>query len=263
MLSDFSFITWNFPDRQDIKVVGVSDTHIGAAEHLEREWNDFLADVLKDENLYVILGGDLINNSTRSSIANIFEEKMRPREQKKRMVEMLAPLADKKRILCILPGNHEDRSVKDADDNPMYDIACKLDLEDIYRENLAFLRLRFGNNRSDGAHNPTYIFVVTHGAGGGILTGGAVNRAERFGYVFDGADAIWVGHTHKPFTTQPAKIKIDSNSNTISIKPFKVISMTSWLSYGGYAAKKMLTPTSFDPQIVYVAGNHKELKVLS
>jgi predicted phosphodiesterase len=71
---------------------------------------------------------------------------------------------------------------------------------------------------------PTYNLVVTHGAGGGILTGGAVNRGERFGYVIDGMDALIVGHTHKPFTTQPGKIKIDPHNNLVTIKPFKVIS---------------------------------------
>lgn len=262
MLSDFTFITREFPDREDIKISPIGDSHFGAKEHLEKEWNDFLSLVLKEENHYIILGGDLMNNSTRSSVANIWTETCSPREQKRRLVEMLTPLRDANRILCATPGNHELRSVRDADDEPIYDVMCKLDLEDLYREHIAFLRLRFGNNKSCGETNPTYIFVVTHGAGGGALTGGAVNRAERFGYVIDGADALILGHTHKPFITQPAKIKIDSNTNTISVKPFKVISMTSWLDYGGYAAEKMLTPASHAPQVIYLAGKKKDIKVL-
>ena len=259
MLSDFTFITREFPDREDIKIYPIADVHFGAKEHLEKEWNDFLSRIAKEENSYVILGGDLINNSTRSSVANIWTETCSPREQKRRMVEMLTPIRNK--ILCAVPGNHERRSVRDADDEPIYDIMCKLDLEDLYRENIAFLRLRFGNNKSDGEHNPTYIFAITHGAGGGALTGGAVNRAER-GVFIDGADSLILGHTHKPFITQPAKIKIDSNTNTISVKPFKVISMTSWLDYGGYAAEKMLAPASHAPQVIYLAGKKKDIKVL-
>jgi hypothetical protein len=172
---------------------------------------------------------------------------------------MLEPIKDK--ILCVVSGNHERRSVKDVDDDPTYDIVCKLDIEDVYRENMAFLRLRFGAKEAKGDQNPTYMIVVTHGAGGGILTGGAVNRGERFGYVIDGADALIVGHTHKPFVTQPAKIKIDAHNNKVSLKPFKVISTTSWLQFGGYAAQKMLNPSSHAPQTIFVAGNHKEMKV--
>ena len=261
MLSDFTFITREFPDRPDIRIYPIADVHLGAAEHKEKEWEEFCSHVLDDPHAYIIAGGDYLQNSTRSSVSNIFEETMRPREQKRRMVEMLTPLRD--RILCAVSGNHERRSGKDADDDPMYDIMCKLDLEELYRENIAFLRLRFGDNRKQhGSTNPTYIFCVTHGNGGGMLTGGAVNRAERFGYVLDGVDALVLGHTHKPFITQPAKIHVDSNTNTISLKPFKVISMTSWLDYGGYAAQKMLNPASFAPQTVYVMGRKKEVKVL-
>ena len=112
--------------------------------------------------LLIILGGDLLNNSLKSSVANIYEETMRPREQKRRMAEMLKPISHK--ILCAVNGNHERRSGKDADDDPTYDIMCKLDLEHLYRENMAFLCLRFGNKKGDGLRNPTYTFVVTHGA---------------------------------------------------------------------------------------------------
>jgi len=175
------------------------------------------------------------------------------------MAEMLAPLRE--RILCAVPGNHERRSGKDADDDPVYDIMCKLDLEDLYRENIAFLKIQRGDIYKDGECNPTYMIVVTHGSGGGLLTGGAVNRAERFGYAIDGADVLILGHTHKPFTTQPGKIKIDPYNNKVSIKPFKVVSASSWLNYGGYAAQKNLLPTSFAPQIIKLSGNRKEIKV--
>lgn len=259
ILSDFDIITHQFPLRPTIKIYPVSDVHLGAAEHNAAAWNNFCNRVLSEPDSYIILGGDLINNATRSSVSNFFEEQMRPREQKRIMTEMLKPLKDK--ILCMVSGNHERRSGKDADDDPSYDIACKLDIEDRYRENIAFVRIQMGNQKNDGLTNPTYMLVVTHGAGGGILTGGAVNRGERFGYVLDGCDALIVGHTHKPFVTQPAKISIDARNNRVSIKPFKVICSTSWLDWGGYAAQKMLLPASFAPQTITLQGKRKEIKV--
>jgi hypothetical protein len=105
------------------------------------------------------------------------------------------------------------------------------------------------------------MLAVLHGAGGGMLTGGAVNRNERFGYVIDGADCLIVGHTHKPFVTQPSKIKIDPYNNKVDIKPFKVVSSTSWLNYGGYAAQKMLLPNSHAPQVITLCGKRKNIKV--
>lgn len=259
MKKDFDLITHRFESNADVMIYPISDVHLGAAEHLGREWSAFCNRLLQMPNAYIVLGGDLINNSTRNSVANVFEETMRPREQKKVMAEMLAPI--KERILCAVTGNHERRSGKDADDDPTYDIMCKLDIEDIYRENIAFVKMQFGKIGGDGCSNPTYVLAVTHGSGGGMLTGGSVNRNERFGYVIDGMDCLIVGHTHKPFITQPSKLKIDAHNNKVSIKSFKVVSSTSWLAYGGYAAQKMLIPSSHAPQEIVLCGDHKEIKV--
>lgn len=259
MLGDFEIIQHKFPENKDITIIPISDVHLGASEHMERDWNNFCTMVLSNPGIYITLGGDLINNGTRTSVSNVFDEKMRPREQKKIMAEMLNPIKD--RILCAVTGNHERRSTKDVDDDPTYDIMCKLDLEHLYRENMAFIKIQIGDVNATGTRNPTYMLVVTHGSGGGIYTGGAVNRNERFGYVIDGMDCLIVGHTHKPFVTQPAKIKIDPFNNKISIKPFKVVSSTSWLNFGGYAAQKMLLPASHATQIICLKGDKKEINV--
>lgn len=256
----FDLLSYDFPKCNELRIYPISDVHLGASEHMFKEWADFCDRIVNEPNSYVFLAGDLINNATKSSVSNVFDEIMRPKEQKRRIAEMLFPIKDK--ILCAVSGNHERRSGKDADDDPCYDIFCKLDLEHLYREDIAFVRIHVGGKTSCGGTNPTYIFVVTHGAGGGMLTGGAVNRGERFGYVLDGADALVVGHTHKPFVTQPSKIKIDPQNNCVSIRPFKVVSTTSWLDYGGYAAQKMMNPTSHAPQVILLSGNSKEIKVL-
>ena len=232
---------------------------------MEQEFISFIKSVKETPNVYLVLGGDLIDNGTRSGVSNIFRATMPPSQQKKEMANILSEVKD--RILCFVPGNHERRSGKDADDDPVYDIAAKLDLETLYRENIAFVKIQLGNKErengtlTDGFKRPTYTLVVTHGAGGGIYTGAAVNRNERFGYVIDGMDALIVGHTHKPFTTQPGKIKIDPFNNKVSIKPFKVICSTSWLNWGGYAAQKMLLPSTHCLQTMTLKGDHKEIVV--
>jgi predicted phosphodiesterase len=247
----------------DITIIPISDVHLGSPECMEQEFISFIDTVAKTPNVYLVLGGDLIDNGTRSSVSDIFKATMSPSQQKKEMANILAPVKD--RILCFVTGNHERRSGKDADDDPVYDIAAKLDLENLYRENIAFIKIQMGKERGDvganGDNCPTYVIAITHGAGGGIYTGAAVNRNERFGYVVDGLDALIVGHTHKPFTTQPGKIKIDPHNNKVSIKPFKVISSTSWLNWGGYAATKMLQPTTHCLHTLTLKGDHKEIVV--
>jgi predicted phosphodiesterase len=259
MRGDFDMIVREFDRNDDLTIIPISDVHLGAFEHMSDEWERFCENVLKQPNTLLTLGGDLINNATRSSVSNIFSETMRPSEQKKRMAEMLKPLAYENRILCATAGNHEKRSGKDADDDPMYDIMAKLDLEDIYRENMAFVKIRIGDKNGAGDANPTYCLGVTHGAGGGILTGASINRNERFGRVIDGLDALIVGHTHKGAITVPDKILIDKHNNKISLKPFVVMTCVPWLSFGGYALKGMMLPAATGmPQAMKLYGKKKE-----
>lgn len=257
MLPDFNMIVHEFPEKPNITVIPISDVHLGSRECMEQEFISFIDKVKNEPDTYLILGGDLINNATRSSVTNVFEEIMRPADQKKEMAKILAPVAHK--ILAAVSGNHERRSGKDADDDPTYDILCKLDRESVYRESMAFVKLQFGKIANSGMYNPTYMLVVTHGAGGGALTSGAVLKGERFGYAVDGMDALIVGHTHKPFTTVSGKIAIDKHNNKVSVKPFKVISMTSWLEYGGYAAQKMMLPSAHNLHTLTFRGNKKEM----
>lgn len=259
MLPDFEMIVKKFPEKEDITIIPISDVHLGARECMEQQFIDFIDTIKGKPNVYVVLGGDLINNATRSSVSNIFEETMRPSDQKKCMAKILEPIAD--RILCAVGGNHERRSGKDADDDPMYDILCKIDREEVYRENIAFLKIKFGKEGNNKEYNPAYTLAVTHGNGGGALTSGAVLRGERFGYAIEGMDALIMGHTHKPFVTTPGKIVIDPHNNMVTVKPFKVICMTSWLEWSGYPVQKMLLPTTHALQTLTLRGSKKEMAV--
>ena len=117
MRSDFEIIPRRFS--KGIKIYPVADVHFGAINHQTAEWSRFCNQISADEDAYIILDGDLINNNTRSSVGSPWDDTIRPRQQKKQMVEYLQPIREK--ILCITSGNHERRSMKDADDDPAYD----------------------------------------------------------------------------------------------------------------------------------------------
>lgn len=262
MRKDTEMIPWRFSG--DIIIYPLADIHLGAAEHQAEAWISVCKEILNQPNAYVVLNGDLINNSTRSSIGvdGIFAETMRPREQKKLMVKMLEPLRD--RILCITSGNHERRSIKDADNDPTYDIACKLDLEDLYRPNIAFLSIGLGKRSDRDTPNQTYRIAVTHGAGGGIYTGAAVNRNERFGNIIDGLDCLIVGHNHKGVVSRPGKLVIDVPNNRVVQRDYLVVSCVSWMEYGGYATQKMLLPSahSHPQKLLLKSSNHRDTNTI-
>lgn len=256
MIPDTISITRDF-GRNDIRIYGVADLHIGAAEFLERQWTAFRKMVLNDPNAYVVIAGDMVNNGIKSSVTNVYAETMRPREQKKRLLEELTPLRD--RILCGVPGNHCYRSDKEVDMNPLYDVFSKLDLESIYRENMAGLTLHFGDRAGNSRTNPTYNILVVHGAGGGITMGAGANRNQRFSMAFDGVDLFISAHTHSPLTFPEAKLVFDSRNKQLITKQLAVMVCTSWLGYGGYPPRKMLTPTAHAPSWALLGGAYKEI----
>ena len=259
MLNDFDMIKHHFD--APITIFPISDVHYGALEHKHKEWLAFCKMVEETPNAYIILGGDLVNNNVRTcSFINPYDELVRPREQKKAMVEFLSPIKD--RILCAVNGNHEARSLKDDDIDITYDIMAKLDIEDLYRQNIAFMKVSLGNRKHDNTPIQSYTFAVTHGAGGGIYTGATVNRNERFGNVIEGLDCLIVGHTHKGTVSKPSKIVIDRKNDKVSMSHYTVISMTSWLNYGGYAMQKMLLPAHVaDPQMLKLHMNQHNKKI--
>ena len=228
---------------------------------MEAEWKQFIKAVEADPNLFLILGGDLINNNLRSSVGSPWDDVLRPREQKRRMVEMLKPISN--RILCCVSGNHERRSMKDADDDVTYDIMSKLDLEDVYRQNAAFLKLQLGQRSNEpNKGNATYTFAVTHGAGGGVYTGATVNRNERWGNVIEGVDCVIVGHTHKGTVSKPSKLVFDPYNNKVTMKEYVVISCVSWQRYAEYPLQKMLLPAATGtPQIIHLSDKEKKIEV--
>ena len=259
MLPDFEMIVHKFPERKDITIIPIADVHLGARECMEQEFIQFIDSMKDRKDVYYVICGDLLSNGVKNSVTNVYEETMRPMAQKKMMAQILEPIRD--RILCVTNGNHERRSNKEVDDSPLYDICAKLDIENLYRENMCFMKLQFGERKEAGKDRPSYGIVVSHGSGGGALTGAGINKTERFSAYVDNMDAFITGHTHRPAITQPGKIYIDMRNNIVSIKPFKVVTATSWLNTGGYSLQKLLTPTSHVVQTLILRGDRKEMVV--
>ena len=267
-MNDFDMIVRQFYGGHDITVIPVADGHIGSEECMQERFERFIQSVAATPNVYLTLGGDLIDNGVKNSVTNVYRQTMRPFEQKRLLANILAPVRD--RILCAVPGNHERRSSSGksgVDDDPMYDVMAKLDLEDVYRENIAILKIQMGvpttsgGARNNGAYRPVYHIVVTHGAGGGYLPGASINRGQRYGYIFDGMDVLVLGHTHQPNLAKYRKIQIDSFNNKVTMQDFKVVIATSWLEYSGYPVQKMLYPAAFAEQTLQLSGKTKEITV--
>ena len=232
MLDDFTPIIHRLPGRT-AKVWAVADVHIGARECDLEGFADFIAKVARDADSYVVIVGDLLNNATRSSVSDVYLETMSPSQSVDYAVSLLQPIAG--RILGVVGGNHERRSRREVDLDPLYAVCSMLrredgtTLQDVYRPNMAFVRvtLRNGNTHDE------YALMLTHGK--------TLNKRKQFVNVVEGIDAAITAHTHTPDILLPARIKF-STRNTVTVHNVVSLCACSWLKSGGYALSGLYQP---------------------
>ena len=250
-------IVWKFYGGQDINIVPLFDVHLGAPECREQEFIACVDEIAQMPNTYVVIGGDMINNGVKNSKTSCYEETIPPHIQKREMANILYKIKDK--ILCACGGNHERRSNREVNDLPLYDICAKLDIERLYREYTAYLHIYLGVEKTEsgvrtaGKDRPSYTVIVSHGVGGG-LTGGAVNRTERYHH---NADLLITGHTHAPFDTWPTFLDLDPRHDSVSVVEQTNVKAKAWMKYGGYASGGMMRAGSNVKQWIILGGSEK------
>lgn len=241
-----------------LKVYAIGDVHLGAAEHMAKEWGGFLKMAEEDDSVYLILTGDMMNNATKTSVSDVYSEICSPAEQKKILHDQLYHVKDK--ILCGVMGNHEGRSKKEVDLDPLYDVFVMLGIGERYRRNMAFMRLR---QKAPAVKKSlaTYHFCVAHGS--------TKNKNRQFANYVDGLDIMITSHTHDPEAKKPTKLVFDRSSNTIRTHRMIYINACSWMDFGGYGARKMYAPsTNADPQYIELEstsrseGNYKQMRLV-
>ena len=233
MISDFVPIVHTLGGRT-VRVWAVADVHLGSRECDVDGFRAFIAKAAKDPDAYIVLCGDMVNNGVKDSLTNVYEEVMMPSAQIEKAVELLEPVKD--RILGAVGGNHESRSRKAVDLDPMYAIMLMLGKGELYRTNFAMLRI----NLERGKTKDHYALMLVHGK--------TENKKRQFAYAVEGVDAIVSGHTHNGIVEKPARLCFTTQNNIV-VKPLVSLTATSWLGYGGYGAAGLYRPASTsDPQ---------------
>ena len=251
ILNDFQLINHKLEvELPYINIYPIGDLHIGSGDFNEesfRRWKDV---VTKDPYGKIVIIGDMLDNGLKTSKTNSFEASMQPFQQKQWLTNELRPLANK--ILGAVQGNHEYRSSIVADMFPLYDVLAKLDLEDIYRQNMAFMKINLGQRGAE--RQCSYTIVLAHGS--------SKAKTEKFSYAIDGMDVLINGHIHQPKTTFQSKIVIDSKNESVVLKDFMHITVPSFQRMGGYALRGMYMPQSSNMfPILRLGGTRKEMSV--
>lgn len=168
----------------------LSDVHVGADAHdrdaLLRRLK-FIAQ--QDESHRIIAHGDWgdIRNKDGKSFRH---GAMTPDEEFDLIVELLLPHAS--RIDLMMPGNHEDRIIKQVGFDWMAKLAAALGLYPAcYSAGPAALKHTFGKN---GERSVTGL--IHHGYGGGKLPGASFNNVLALTHWYPTVDYTLMGHCH-------------------------------------------------------------------
>lgn len=252
MFKDFDMIVHELGrDVPYIRLYPIGDVHVGSDEFDKDGFEKILKIIERDEYARVVLVGDLMDNALKNSKTNVYEATMNPFEQKQYLKNVLAPIKDK--IIGAIGGNHEYRSTRETGDFPLYDVMAKLDIEHLYRENMAFIKVNLGEkpNKKQASYN----IVLAHGA--------SRNKTEKFGYAIDGMDVFITGHTHSPESNFPEKIVIDPRNNIVSRVGYVHVVVNAFHKTGGYGLKNMYLPKDSDrTATVILDGTQKGTNVL-
>lgn len=242
-------------DIENLDICIFSDEHIGDPRSNINYLKERIEYVKNNDNVYCVLGGDLIDNATKTSISDTYSQNFNPQESMDYLVELFKPIKNK--ILAIVSGNHEARTYKKEGIDIMKNVAERLGLGNRYDFTSIYLFLRFGNCNKN--RRQRYTIYLTHGSGGGRKEGAKAIRLADLACICD-ADVYIHNHTHLPMTMKEDFIRVSESTSTISTVTKLFVNSSANLEYGGYGEAIGCKPASLIKPIIHLSGKVREAK---
>lgn len=211
---------------KNFAVVPLFDVHYGSNGHRGRKFQKYLRWITETPGLYVILGGDLMDNALDDGRGMCYDQIINPQTQLDDMTEMLAPIAH--RVLTMFPGNHEWRTYKKTGIDISKILADRLDIP--YHTGPVLLSILAGDHK--------FTIDARHGFSRPGTKGGQLNSAMRPMKWMD-ADFFLSGHTHEALVSEDTVIREDAQNGSLAFTPRWVVitqSFMGWLETYGYRA---------------------------
>lgn len=243
--------------------IEVLELHTFADEHIGDDCCDLerlkerINYVATTPNAYCILNGDILDYASRSSIGDIETREFNIMGQLEKAVELFTPIKGK--IICITPGNHENRGYRKEGFDISKMIAMQLGLADKYAPAAAMIFVRFGKDVSKKHGKPQlYTIYVLHGSGGGRKEGAKAIRLADMASIVD-ADIYIHSHTHLPMVMKQGFFRVDLIHSLVVMVTKLFVNTAANLNYGGYGEAAEFKPSSKDTPIIYMRGSKKEM----
>jgi len=201
-------------------IVTLSDLHIGLGD---RSYIKSIIDfILSVPNMYVVLGGDCINNTTRTSKGCVLEEYSTGQEQINMVIEYMKPLVSDNRIIAICGGgNHEHRSYEDCFISIPQMIATLLGIPNLYTADIAIGYIN--------VNKICYMYGVIH-----------KHRKTKNFYDYMNMDILILEHTHELNIREKLVFEHNKFAKKTSIRTVyevdngSALAMPSYAKFSGY-----------------------------
>ena len=230
-----------------VVVEASSDWHVGSAETDYGALEKSVATAIQ-EDMDVVLLGDLLDTPTRTSITSPWEQAMSPREAYRYANDLLQKLqAGRKRVRAGVLGNHPWRVEKDSGLNP----------EEALYESNGIVNLRFSGllHYILSDHNGGSVLYLHHTARGGRRAGAGVNAAEDLTDIVESADVYCAGHSHRlgSVPIQRYHLYTSSKGDEMRARTAYLVNCGSFLKYEeGYGEQKQMAPLPIGSPVIHL-----------
>ena len=244
----------------EVIIFDLADIHLGNEAFDKSLFESDLKFIKETSNVFVILGGDLIENNTKNTVGSVFQQLLSPREQKRMIVDYLKPI--KHKILGSVQGNHEARiDNKSSDTDIAEDIAGILGVPYNPFAVLNYISVGF-NEKINRPYR--YSILTRHGSSGGTTISGAVNGSLKARNILLGVDIFMSGHTHQQSVIDTQDRIWYSQSKSVREINSKFITTGAYLSYsrGGYAVAHGMVGKKCGALGVVLSGLKKNIMVV-
>lgn len=248
-------------DFNEIKLYAIADLHWADPNSNHKRIMEDIAFIRDNPNVFCVLNGDLMNCAIKSSISDCYSETLSPMQELAKCVEIFEPIKDK--IICVVPGNHEERHYRTNGIDITRLMCRELGIEARYSPTVAFVFLRFGAEASGHSHHRPvlYTLYVTHGNGGGRKDGGKIQRLSDYATIVD-ADIYIAGHTHLGAGFKKSFARPSPGNSSITYGTHLFVNTCAALEYGGYSERGGFDPPCLDRPLIFLSGTHKEMRAL-
>ena len=226
------YLLVKLPDfKGQVVIAPMFDVHFGSHAHKYEKFLQYVRWVQETPNVYVILGGDLMENAIDDGRGMTYDQDKNPETQLEMLTKILSPIAHK--ILVSVPGNHEERTSKKTG----------IDVAQVLADRLKVPYFTGPVTMSIVANTYKWTFYIFHGYGNSQTKGGKANMAAR-PKGWTGLVHFFVsGHVHDCIvSSEVALIEDPINCRLLEVKQWVVVTQSFLKWYKTYAYRAGYKP---------------------